>query len=113
MATLAVQQLVRSGLNTTYAAATGGGDKFAPSARTFLHCKNAGGGAITLTVVTPNTLIADVTIADLAVSVPAAGERMIGPFPYEHFANAADGLADITYSGVTSVTLAAVQLSAP
>lgn len=114
MATLTVQDMKRTGLATTYAAAAAGGDKFAPSANTFLHVKNAGVGAITVTIVTPREAIPDVATADVAVSVPATtGERMIGPFPYTHFAAAADGLADITYSGVTSVTIAAVTLAQP
>lgn len=113
MATLATQKIARAGLGPTYAAAAGGGDSFSPSKNTFLHVKNGGGGAVTVTVVTPGTLIADIAIADVAVSVPAGGERMIGPCPYEYFADPADGLADITYSGVTSVTVAVLELSQP
>ena len=114
MATLTVQNVNRVGLAPTYAAATGGGDKFAPTDRTWLHVKNASAGAITVTIVTPGTALPDVGIADVAVSVPATtGERLIGPFPYEFFANPADGLADITYSGVTSLTVAAVKLTQP
>lgn len=110
MATLAVQEVTRAGATLTAAAAAAGGDKFAPSDRTWLRVINGGAGAITVTIVTPNNLISDVAIADLAVSVGAGVTKDIGPFPYEHFANSADGLADITYSGVTSVTVAAVKL---
>ncbi len=50
----------------------------------------------------------------MSVSVPATtGDRMIGPLPAEHFADPSDGLAAITYSGVTSVTVAAVQVTKP
>lgn len=113
MATLTVQDVKRTGVGPTYAAAAGGGDKFAPSKDTFLHAKNGSAGALTVTVVTPNEAFKDVAIADVAVSVPAGGERMIGPFPAEHFANSADGLADITYSGVTSLTIGAFKLTQP
>lgn len=113
MATLAVQSLKRTGLNPSYAAASAGGDKFAPSRETFLHVKNGGGGSITATITTPREAFPDVAVADVAVAVPAGGERMIGPFPAEHFAAASDGLADISWSGVTSVTVAAVQLIQP
>lgn len=112
MATLAVQEVTRAGVALTLAAAAGGGDKFAPSDRTWLRVTNGGAGAITVTIVTPNTLISDVAITDVAVSVGAGATREIGPFPYEHFANSADGLADITYSGVTSVTVGAFKLKA-
>jgi hypothetical protein len=109
MATLTVQTVSRSGLNPAYAAAAGGGDKFAPDKDTFLHVKNGSGGA--LTVVTPLTDPGSgQAISDVAVSVPAAGERMIGPFNASSFADPADGLASITYSGVTSLTVAAIKV---
>jgi len=113
MATLTKQTITRTGLGPTYAAAAGGGDKFAPGDDTFLHVKNASGAPITVTVVTPGSVEGQ-AIADLTVSVPATtGDRMIGPFPLALFANSADSnLASITYSGVTSLTIAAVKLSA-
>lgn len=111
MAVLTVQTVNRSGLAPSYAAAAGGGDKFSPDDRTFLHVKNGSGGALTVTIATPKTTSFGAAIADIAVSVPAAGERMIGPFPRQHFADTDDGLADITYSGVTSLTVAAVELA--
>lgn len=112
MATLATQSASLTGLAPAYAAASGGGDKLAPSDRTFLHAKNASGGALTVTVVTPGTSVGGLGIADVSVSVPAAGERIIGPFPAQFFADPADGLASITYSGVTSLTVAAIQVPA-
>lgn len=110
MATLTVQEVTRAGVALMTAAAAAGGDKFAPSNLTWLRVVNGGAGAITVTIVTPNTLISDVPIADVSVSVGAGATREIGPFPYEHFANSADGLADITYSGVASVTIGAFRL---
>lgn len=110
MATLTVQEVTRAGAILTYAAAAGGGDKFAPTIDTWLRVINGGGGSITVTVVTPNTLVSDVAIGDVAVSVGAGVTKDIGPFPAELFANPTDGLADVTYSGVTTVTVAAVKL---
>lgn len=110
MATLTNQAVARSGLAPSYAAAAGGGDKFRPNENVLLHVKNGSGGAITVTVVTPGS-VGGQGIADLAVSVPAGGERMIGPFPERLFANAGDsGLASITYSAVTSLTIACLEL---
>ncbi|UCD57872.1 MAG: hypothetical protein JSV16_01815, partial [Candidatus Hydrogenedentota bacterium] len=43
------------------------------------------------------------------VSVPASGEKMIGPFPKDRFNDTA-GKVQIAYSGVTSVTVAAIEL---
>ena len=114
MATLTTQEVRRSGLAPTYAAAAVGGDSFTPGDDTFLHVKNTSGGALTVTVVTPNSAFEDATIADIAVSVPATtGDRMIGPFPSQHFADPTDGLADITYSGVTNLTVAVLKIRKP
>ncbi len=113
MATLTTQNITRLGITPTYAAAAGGGDRFTPAANTFLHVKNTSAGAITVTIVTPNEAFPNVATADVAVSVPATtGDKMIGPLPYERFA-ASDGLGDITYSGVTNLTVAIVNLSQP
>lgn len=112
MALLATQSIVRAGLAPSYAAAAGGGDTFTPGTDTFLHVKNASGGAITVTIVTPRTDAYGNAIADNAISVPATtGERMIGPFPYEAYADPTTGLANITYSGTTSLTIGAFTAS--
>lgn len=106
MAALATQTIVPGGLGPTYAAAAGGGDSFTPDKDTFLHVKNGGGSPITVTIAVPGTERYGVATADLAVSVPNAGERMIGPFPADVFADSSiAGAAAVTYSGVTSVTI--------
>lgn len=110
MADLTTQAINRAGIGPTYAAAAGGGDKFIPGKDVFLHAKNGSGGALTVTIVTPKTVSGE-AIEDRAVSVPAGAERMIGPFPKSLFANPADsGKAAITYSGVTSLTIAVLSL---
>lgn len=114
MATLATQSISRAGLGPTYAAAAGGGDAFTPNKDTFLHVKNTSGGAITVTIVTPRNDQYGNPVADNAISVPlTTGDRMIGPFPADAYADPTTGLASITYSGVTNLTIAAVQLSQP
>ena len=113
MATLTTQNVVRTGVATTYAAAAGGGDSFTPDATTFLHVKNTSAGALTVTVTPAKVPLTDLTETFAAVSIPATtGDKMLGPFPYEHFAQS-DGLADITYSGVTNLTIAVVKVSQP
>lgn len=112
MATLSTQTIKRAGLKPSYASASGGGDKFHPGGRTFLHVKNGSGGSITVTAVTPKQVDGE-EIADRAVAIPAGEEKMIGPLPASLFANPSDsGLGAITYSGVTSLTIAAVSLDA-
>lgn len=110
MALLTTQVVSVSGLAPTYAAAAGGGDTFTPGDDVFLHVKNAGGSPVTVTVVTPNT-VGGLAISDVSVSVPATtGDRMIGPLSRQNFARSSDGLGEITYSGVTSVTVAVVDV---
>lgn len=107
-ATVASQVVSLAGLAAAYSAASAGGDKFTPGARTFLHVKNASGGAVTATIVTPGTVIGQ-AIADVAVAVPAGAERLIGPFPAEHFAGS-DGLASVSWSASASVTFAVARV---
>ncbi len=109
MALLATQQIGFAGTATTLTAAAGGGDTVSPDDRTFLWVKNASGGAITVTVVIPGTYIGQ-NLPDVAVSVPATtGERFIGPLTRQ-IADPTTGVVNITYSGVTSLTVAAVRI---
>lgn len=113
MATLTVNTVSLSGLRDDNAlvAAAGGGDSFLPSKDTYIRVNNGGGSPITVTVTTvQNDPTTGLAIADVSVSVTNAQSRLIGPFPAEAFADPTDGLADITYSGVTSVTVGAFKL---
>lgn len=110
MATLSTQTITRAGLNPAYATCAGGGDKFKPGDRVFAHIKNGHSSSQTATFVTPGAVDGQ-AIADLAVAVPNAGERIIGPLTASLFRNPDDsGLAAITYSGVTSLTIAIIQI---
>jgi hypothetical protein len=116
LASLATQSIRRSGLSPAYAAATAGGDTCTPGGYTFLHVKNGGGSPVTVTVAAKEVPQVDMAVGNLVVSVPASGERMIGPIRPEIFADPAGtpaGSAGITYSAVTSVTIAAFNLSQP
>lgn len=102
-----------SGLLATYVSAAGGGDTVAylPTKKQFLHVKNGGGSPITVTVTAQRTSISIghevFTRANVAQSVTNATERFI-PLTPEYVD--ASGLFQITYSGVTSVTVAAVDM---
>lgn len=113
MAQLATQSITRAGTEPAYAAAAGGGDTFTPSSRTLIHAKNGSGSAITVTVTTPRTDPLGNAVADNAVAIPAGEERMIGPFPYEHYSDPSTGLAALSYSDVTTLSIAAFGLSQP
>lgn len=114
MATLTRQDITEAGLEASYASAASGGDQVANDGRTVLHVKNAGGAARTVTVTAQDSSesvpgFGTMTRADIAVAVPDAGDRFIGPLPLEAFNDAA-GNIQISYSAVTGVTIAALRL---
>lgn len=108
MALLTVAQISRAGLTKSLAAAAGGGDTFSNDGRTYFHILNGGGGSVTVTFVTTSVVDGN-AVADTAVVVGAGAEMMIGPFPPATYNNDS-GLVSVTYSGVTSVTVAAIRL---
>jgi hypothetical protein len=87
----------------TFVAASAGGDTFPNDGHTMLHVKNGGGASINVTV-TSNVNCNQGVNHPVVVAVPAAGERIIGPFDQTRFGtNVA-----VAYSAVTTVTVAAV-----
>lgn len=114
MAALTTQAINRAGLTPSFASATGGGDTFTPDSDTYLRIKNASGAPITVTVVTPRTDAVGNAVADNTITVPATtGDVIAGPWPAEIYADPATAVASITYSGVTSLTIAAIKPTRP
>lgn len=109
MATVATQNIDTDGLQATYSAASGGGDKVLPGAGSFLHVKNASGVPTTVTLVTPSTVDSTLAVGDRAVVVTNATEQFIA-LPDSLYRNPTDGLADITWSATTSITFAVVRI---
>lgn len=111
MALLATQEMPITGLEASYAAASAGGDTMVADGRTFLHVKNGAGAPITVTInATLATLnqpgFGDIPISAIAVVVTNAEDRFIPVPPASH---ASGGVATITYSSATSVTVAAIR----
>lgn len=80
-ASLSKQSIVRAGLNASYTVTTAAdGAEFANTGVEFVHVKNPTVGTIVVTFVTTQT-VDGLAVADRTVSVPASGERFIGPFP--------------------------------
>ena len=106
MATLTVQTIDRGGdgLTPAFAAAAAGGDDFPNTGREFIVVKNGGGAPMTVTAVTPQTVAGSLTVSDEPYTIPASGERYIGPFPTGPFNNP-QGRVSLTYSAVTTVTI--------
>lgn len=109
MATLTPQTITVTGMNPVYSAAAAG-SKIQCSDRMFLHVKNAAGSSMTVTLAATATSHGQ-KAADVVVTVPATtGDAMIGPIFADLYAGLSDGLATITYSSTTSVTVAAIRL---
>lgn len=113
MAAIAPQLIDLTGLEDfTTAAASGGGDTFANPAdgTTLLVVDNASGSPITVTI---NSLVASNygNDDDIAVAVSAGSRTFLGPFDRARFNDSAQTVA-VTYSGVTSLTVAALKVDA-
>jgi hypothetical protein len=115
MATLATQVVSRAGTLPTYAAANGGGDAMACGADQMLHIKNGAASTMTVTIAVPTAVSGwpNVVYTNSNVAVPNTSERMIGPIQAPIYQDPITGLATITYSAVTSVTVASINLQEP
>ncbi len=115
MATLTLQVVNRAGTVITPVAAAGGGDAMACGAANYLRVVNGGGSSITVTLAIPAGVsgYSNAAYTSTAVSVGAGVTKEIGPIPGGLYADPTTGLAVITYSGVTTVTVAACQLAQP
>lgn len=105
---LAGQPVTPAGLAANYTAANVDGHSVATS--DIVHVRNAAASAITVTIQTPAT-VAGLAVADQTVSVPAGGDRFIGGFRADAYAQPSGtdaGLVWVDFSAVTSVTVAAL-----
>lgn len=114
MAAMTIQEIAKTGLEATYAAANIGDTiKQASDRRTFLHVVNGAGAPITVTIPAQRTGGRDdqagaFTIGDLVTTVTNGESRFIGPFP-DAYVNAS-GNVTVNYSSVTTITAAAIHL---
>lgn len=117
MAVLTVVDVTEAGVTDGAASAAGGGDSFAnpDDERTILCVINGGGSPITVTI-TPQTTAApgvpgygDLTKGNGGGSVTNGTRKFFGPFPARTY-NDANGRVLVTYSGVTSVTVAVLRI---
>ena len=114
MATLSRQKIVLGGLAVSYSAAAVGGDEADNGdGKLFFHVKNAGVGSINVTVNVVNSSVnvggyGTASIASQVVAVANGTEKFIGPFPKQAWNNATTDRVSLSYSGVSSVTVAAL-----
>jgi hypothetical protein len=107
MALLTLRPMSATGAAITYSSASAS-DTFplSPDGKTFLHVKNAGASSDTVTLVTPGTVGPGLAIADHTVAVANGTEVFIGPLSASLYA--VDGVATVTHSYTTSVTVAVI-----
>lgn len=112
MAALTTQNISRTGITPTYAAVAAS-DTFTPGNNVFIHVKNGGGSPDTCVIQVLTGDPPGLTISDTSVSVTNGQERMIGPFPPQFFADPTTGLATVTHSFTTTVTIGVFNLTLP
>lgn len=108
MANLTVQKTSKVGLTPVFTAADVAGDLFSNTGDVILYVKNddASDKVVTIDSVRKCDQGFD---HDIAVTITAGSEEMIGPFPTHRF-NDDSQKVNVDYDAVTSVTLAAIKL---
>lgn len=109
MANLTVETFLVAGINPTFVAASAGGDTFVNNGTTYLFVKNSGGSPIDVTV----DSVAQCNYGfdhNLTVSVAAGTTQKIGPLSPNRFNDITSKVA-VSYSAVTSVTVATLSLN--
>lgn len=108
MAVLTTQYVstAAGGTPITFVAASATGDRVTPGNRTFFVIRNGGASSVNVTIDATALAFNNVTVPDTVVSVPSGATYAI-PITRE-YTSPSDGLAGITYTVITSVTVAVV-----
>jgi hypothetical protein len=113
MAALATNVVPNTGLrvdNLTGTTPNVGGDDCATGQGVFLLVKNTSGGALTVTLATPQVVDGDLTVSDRTFTVAATTGQSVIPVP-DLYRSPSTGRAAITYpGGVTGLTVAVVRV---
>ena len=108
MADLAYTNAAAVGTDLLFAAADVAGDTIPPRDDGVVVVRNGSGAEITVTVVVPGSKYGKAR-PDITKAVAAGAFAVFGPFPTD-LADPADHLVDISYSAVTTVTVAAIRI---
>lgn len=108
MALIAHQKPTREGAATTYAAVSAS-DTTKCGDHVVAHVKNASAAAVTVTPTVRGRLGGHLA-AIAATSVPAGGERFIGPLRGDLFSDV-NGEATLAFSATASVTIAVLNIA--
>lgn len=98
-------------VDTLLSAAASGGDDAATGAGVFLLVQNTGGSARTVTLVTPQLVDGDLTVADREFAVAATSGLNVIPLP-DLYRDPATGRASITYDDATGLSVCVVRVPA-
>ena len=107
MAELSVQKITSDGITPTYSACDAAGDTFVNDGDTFIYVKN-GDTVDHIVTVTAERKCNFGFLHDLSVTIPAGGEKIIGPFLPDRFNTEAEK-AVLSYDAVTSMTIAVLK----
>ena len=88
----------------------GTGDDWVNTEAEFLYIINGSGGNITVTKDIESTVDGQ-AVTDRTAVVDAGTTEMIGPFPTAVYNDSSTGRANVTYSGITSLTVAIISLT--
>ncbi len=112
MATLTLQEINLTGVDTTLAAATNTGDQFANAdERVQFRVVNAAGVTRVVTIVA-QVACNHGTVHSITLSTENGEDFTIGPFDRERF-NDSNGMIQVTYSSEVGLTVAALNLDVP
>lgn len=88
---LPAQPILQSGLDPIYRVASAGGDNYVPDRNEWLHVKNDGGVPTVVTLSVFSKPIRAVPDRNIAITIPAGQQRMIGALPRVVFGDRRDG----------------------
>ncbi len=110
--------MARTAVNVTNAVITGAslpynnahvdGNSFANDGYVAVHIKNGSAAAVTATFQTP-AKVGGVNIEEVQISIPAGGDRLVGPFVPSVF-NQSTGEVFVDFSAQTNVTFAVIRI---
>jgi hypothetical protein len=107
MATLPTQVIGQTGTAIQFDNAAPGGDACAAGEGVKLLVKNGSASSVTVTLATPGTVDGDLAIADRTMTVAAGATSGIAVT--DRYRDKSTGLAVITYTSATTVTVAVIR----
>lgn len=106
---ITVQSVTKSGAVVTTASANVDGNYFNNDGRSYLQVTNGGGSSINVTIDSPVQCSQGGT-HDEVIPVAAGATKIIGGFDKSQFNDPITGRVNVSYSSVTTVTVAVVSL---